>query len=105
MSASCEYCVLSGSSLYVMLVTCPGDSERDGMSESDREASIMRRFWPTRSCLSIKKSSGHYTELTMDMRVCDIFRNQRKSASKIVRETRVYKLQLNTATQKNALFK
>ena len=41
MSVSLELCVLSG------LITCPEQSYRFAVSECDREASKMRRRWPT----------------------------------------------------------
>jgi hypothetical protein len=52
MSVSCECCVLSGTGLCVELITRPEESY--GLwcvSECDREASIMRRPWPTRGLL------------------------------------------------------
>ena len=39
-----------------------------GLSECDREASIMRRFWPIRGCRTIKKSR-YYIYVSKDMRV------------------------------------
>jgi alpha-tubulin suppressor-like RCC1 family protein len=53
-----------------------------GLSESGREASIMRRPWPIRSCRSIKKSSGHYIYMSKDMRICGIFRSPQRFPSK-----------------------
>jgi hypothetical protein len=49
MSVFCECCVLSGTGLCVGLITRPEDSYRVWLSESDREASIMRP-WTTRGC-------------------------------------------------------
>jgi len=40
---SCECCLLSGRGLCVGLITHPGESTEYGVSECDREASIMRR--------------------------------------------------------------
>lgn len=53
MSVSCECGVLSARGLCVWLVTRPGKSYRMSCV-SDREASIMRRFWPTSGCCAIK---------------------------------------------------
>jgi len=51
MSVSCDLCVLSGRSPCVGLLTRPEESYRAcGISECDREASRMRRPWPTRDC-------------------------------------------------------
>jgi hypothetical protein len=44
--------VLSGRGLCVGLITRP---EECGVSECDREASIMRRPWPSRGCCVIGK--------------------------------------------------
>jgi hypothetical protein len=49
MYVSCDYCVLSGRDLCVRLTTRPEESEC-GVSEYDREASIMRRPWSTGGC-------------------------------------------------------
>jgi hypothetical protein len=52
MSVSCEWCVLSGRGL------CDGWSRSPtecSVSECDREASIMRRPWPTRCCRAMEK--------------------------------------------------
>jgi hypothetical protein len=43
LDVSCECCVLSGRSLCVRLITLPGSPTECGVSECDREASIMRR--------------------------------------------------------------
>jgi hypothetical protein len=48
MSVSCECCVLSGRGLCVGPITRPEESYRLWyVSECDREASIIRRPWPT----------------------------------------------------------
>jgi hypothetical protein len=47
MSVCCECCVLSGRRLCVGLITRPEESYRAGVSECDRETSIMRRPWVT----------------------------------------------------------
>jgi hypothetical protein len=48
MSVSCECCVLSGGGLCHRLITRPEEPYRVCcVSECDREASIMRRPWPT----------------------------------------------------------
>jgi len=52
----CECCVLSGRGLCVGLITRPEESYRFGVSECDREASIMARPWPTRSCCALAGS-------------------------------------------------
>jgi hypothetical protein len=57
MSVSCECCVLSGRGLSDGLITRPEETYRMyGVSECDREASTMRRRWPTRGCQAIKKN-------------------------------------------------
>jgi hypothetical protein len=56
MSVSCECYVLSGRGLCVGLINHPEESYRMfSVSECDREASKMRRPWPTRGCCTIKK--------------------------------------------------
>jgi hypothetical protein len=45
---SCECCVLQGRDLYEGPIPCPEESYQiRGVSEYDREASIMRRLRPT----------------------------------------------------------
>ena len=51
MSVSCECRVLSGAS--ALSVVQRSSIER-GVSEFDRQASIMRKPWPTRVCCSMK---------------------------------------------------
>jgi hypothetical protein len=52
MSFFCECCVLSGRGLCDGLITRPEESYRLWcMSECDREASVMRRLWPSRGLL------------------------------------------------------
>ena len=52
MSVCCECCVLSGRGHCVGLITRP----ECGVSECDRDASIMRRLWPTGgSCAMLTK--------------------------------------------------
>jgi hypothetical protein len=61
MSVSCECCVLSGRGLWVGLITRPDESYQDTplyLNESDREASIMRRSWPTRGCCATKNKNA-----------------------------------------------
>jgi hypothetical protein len=54
--------VLSGRSLCVGLITRPEESYRVlGVPECDREASIVRRSWPTISCPAVKKK--RYTDM------------------------------------------
>jgi hypothetical protein len=50
MSVCCECRVLSGRVLCVGHITHP---EECGVSEYDREASIMRMSWPTRVCCTM----------------------------------------------------
>jgi hypothetical protein len=59
MSVSCECCVLSGTGLWVGLITRPEESYRTWcVSECDREASIMRRPWPTGGCGAMAGEGG-----------------------------------------------
>ena len=51
-SASFECFVLSDRSLYIV----QGSPTECGVSECDREASLMRRPWPTRDCWATKKN-------------------------------------------------
>ena len=51
-SVSCECCLLSRRGLCFGLVTRP---EKCGVSECDREASIMRKPWPTRGRCAMKE--------------------------------------------------
>jgi hypothetical protein len=54
MSVSCECCVLSGRGLCVGADHSPrGVLENYGVSECDREVSVMRRPWPTRDCCAM----------------------------------------------------
>jgi hypothetical protein len=53
MSVPCECCVLSGRGLCVGLVGHPESPTDCGVSECDREASIMRRPWPSRFCCAM----------------------------------------------------
>jgi len=56
MFVSYECCVLSVRGLCVGLITRPEESYRQcGVSECDREASIMWRPWPARGCCAIKR--------------------------------------------------
>jgi hypothetical protein len=58
MSVSRECCVLSGRGLCVGLITRPEESYRMcGVSECDREASTMRRPWPTRGSFAMRKNN------------------------------------------------
>jgi hypothetical protein len=50
-----ECCVLSVRCLCYRLITRPEESNHVRMSECDREASIMRRLWPTKECCAIEK--------------------------------------------------
>jgi hypothetical protein len=54
MSASFECHVLPGRGLCVGLIMYPEESYRV-WCECDREASIMRKPWPTRGCRAIEK--------------------------------------------------
>jgi hypothetical protein len=56
LSVSCDCFVLSGRGLCDELVPRPEEPYRMcGVSECDREASIMRRPWPTRDCCAMEK--------------------------------------------------
>jgi len=55
MSVSYGCCVLSGRGLCVGPITCPESPAECGVSECDREASIVRRPWPTRGCCAMEK--------------------------------------------------
>jgi len=57
MRVSCECCVLSGRCLYDGPIRPPESTTKCGVSECDREASIMRRPWPTRDCCALKKKA------------------------------------------------
>jgi hypothetical protein len=54
MSVSCECCVLSGRVLCLGVITRVEESYRV-WCVCDREASILRRPWPTRGCCAIEK--------------------------------------------------
>ena len=59
MSVPRECCLLSGRSLCDGLITPPEGPIECGVPECDREASIMRRPWPTRGrCAVHKKCSS-----------------------------------------------
>jgi hypothetical protein len=60
MSVFCECCVLSCRDLCVGLITSPTEC---GVSECDREASLMRRLWSTRGCCTMKKKIGNRRRL------------------------------------------
>jgi hypothetical protein len=53
MSLSCECCVLSGRGLCDISITRPEESYRL-WCVCDREASTMRRPWPTMGCCAMK---------------------------------------------------
>jgi hypothetical protein len=58
MFVSFDCCVLSGRVLCVGLITLPEESYRLWcVSECDREASIMRRPWPTGGCCAMEKKN------------------------------------------------
>jgi hypothetical protein len=58
MSVSCECCVLSRIGLCVGLITRPEKSYRVcGLSDRDREVSILNRVWPTRGYCAVGKKS------------------------------------------------
>jgi hypothetical protein len=52
-SVCCECCVLSGRGLCFGLITRREESYECGVSECDREASVMSRHWPTRGSCTI----------------------------------------------------
>ena len=51
---SCECCVLLDRGLCVGLISRPESPTGCGVSEFDRETSIMRRPWPTSGCSVLK---------------------------------------------------
>jgi hypothetical protein len=53
MSVCCECCEFSGRGLCDGLITRPGGPTVCGVSECGREASKMRRPWPTKGCCAI----------------------------------------------------
>ena len=53
MAVSCVCFVLSGRDLCEGPITRPEESYRVCVCVSDREASIMRRSWPTRACCAM----------------------------------------------------
>jgi len=59
-SVSCKSCVSPSTGLCVGLITCSGVLTESGVSEYDREASIMRRSWSTMDCCAIQKKIHHY---------------------------------------------
>jgi hypothetical protein len=65
MSVSCECCVLLDRILCVGLITRPEESTECGVSECDREASIMRRTRPTRGCCA---KGGESNDPEIDVR-------------------------------------
>jgi hypothetical protein len=67
---SCECWVLSGRSLCVGLITRPEEPDlMCGVSESDCEASKIRRPWPTTGCCAMgKKKYEGVTELNVERR-------------------------------------
>jgi len=57
---SCECCVLSDRGLCVGVITRPQSPTDCGVSECDRETSIMRRPWPTGGCCAVVKKKYIY---------------------------------------------
>jgi hypothetical protein len=53
MSVCYECCVWSGRGLCIGQITHPVEFTECGVSECDREASMMRRAWPTRGCCAM----------------------------------------------------
>jgi hypothetical protein len=71
MSVSCGCCVLSGTGLWVRLITPPEESYRLWcVSECDREASTMRRPWPTGALASWEKYIYIYIYMCVCVCVC-----------------------------------
>jgi hypothetical protein len=64
MFVCCECCVLTGRGLCDGLITRPEESNECGVSECDREASILRSPWPTRGCCAMKKKEGNLCQPT-----------------------------------------
>jgi hypothetical protein len=50
MSVPYECCVLSGTGLCDGPISRPQESYQLGVSECDREVSIIQKLWPTRGC-------------------------------------------------------
>jgi hypothetical protein len=63
MSVSSECCVLSGGGLCIWLISRPEETFRVWCVWCDREASIMRRPWPTRGCYATKEKKSQKTIL------------------------------------------
>jgi hypothetical protein len=59
MFASSEFCVLSGRGLCVRLITSSGGTLPSVVSERHREATIMRRPWPTGGCCAMWAKEKH----------------------------------------------
>jgi hypothetical protein len=57
MSVSCECCVLSGRGLCVGLITRSKESTECGVSECDRETSIMWWSWSNKGCCAMEKKT------------------------------------------------
>jgi hypothetical protein len=77
MSVSSQYCVFSGRGLCVGLITRPEESYRVWcvLTECDREASLMRRPWPTRGCCAMEKSVllyGYLYDPSVGVRLIDL---------------------------------
>jgi hypothetical protein len=58
MSVSCECCVFSVRGPCVGLITRPEGPTECGVTECDREASIVRRPWTTRGCYAMGGGGG-----------------------------------------------
>jgi hypothetical protein len=56
MSVSRKWCVLSGRVLCDEFIPCREEFNKCGVPERDREASIMRKPWPTRGCYTVEKT-------------------------------------------------
>ena len=59
LSLCCECCVLSGRGTCEKLITCPEEFYRAWYDWYDREASIIRRPWPTVGCCSTGKNASN----------------------------------------------
>jgi len=59
-SFSCRCCMLSGRGLFVGWSLVQRGPTDCGMSECDREASIMRRPWPTGGCWTMDKKGRRF---------------------------------------------
>ena len=67
-SVSWECCVLSGRDLCYGLITRLEQSYQCGVFDCDREATTLRRSWPTRGCRVMKNNKTHSSDRNMNKR-------------------------------------